>query len=298
MKYGAIALVGKPNVGKSTIINKIFKEEVSIVNQKPQTTRNQIAKIYQDNNYKILFADTPGFHLEQNELDKFLNGEIYRALKLCPVIFVISDLSRPFSNEDEIIANKLAQLEDRDFILLLNKSDLITKNLEATVDNLTNNWKRFLVFKKVFIINQEEFKIDNILNQISDLLEDNEDLINYIEKNLDDKFTIKERIRNILLKTLKQEVPYSVAVKINKEKYNKEKNTYTIQADIIVNKESQKPILIGKNGSMIKKIGIDSRIALAQIYDANINLFLDVKVKENWKNDLNSLKEFGYIIKK
>lgn len=297
MKYGAIALVGKPNVGKSTIINAIFNEEISIVNKKPQTTRDQIAKIYLKNDYKILFVDTPGFHLETNELDKFLNGEIYRALKLCPIIFVISDLSRSFSNEDEIIASKLAKLKDKHFILLLNKSDLVTE-LEQTKTELLNEWNKFLKISENFVVNQNDFNIELILEKISNLLEDNEELINYIEKNLDDKFIIKERIRNVLMNLLKQEVPYNVAIKVISEKYNKDKNTYNIHADIIVNKESQKPILIGKNGNMIKKIGIDSRISLAQVYDANINLFLDVKVKADWRDDVTALKELGYIIKK
>lgn len=297
MKYGAIALVGKPNVGKSTIINAIFNEEISIVNKKPQTTRDQIAKIYLKNDYKILFVDTPGFHLETNELDKFLNGEIYRALKLCPIIFVISDLSRGFSNEDEIIASKLAKLKDKHFILLLNKSDLVTE-LEQTKTELLNEWNKFLKISENFVVNQNDFNIELILEKISNLLEDNEELINYIEKNLDDKFIIKERIRNVLMNLLKQEVPYNVAIKVISEKYNKDKNTYNIHADIIVNKESQKPILIGKNGNMIKKIGIDSRISLAQVYDANINLFLDVKVKADWRDDVTALKELGYIIKK
>ena len=296
MKYSAIALVGKPNVGKSTIINKIFNEQVSIVNMKPQTTRNQIAKIYENKDYKILFVDTPGFHLEKNELDKFLNGEIYRALKLCPIIFLISDLSRESSNEDEIIVKKIQQLKDKKIILLLNKNDLNNDISKQTA--LLNNYEKYLEIYKVYLIEQNTFDINKILNDIANLFEDQEDFINFIENNLDDKFIIKEIIRNVILKLLKKEVPYSVAIKVIKDKYNENTKSYNIDAQIIVDKDSHKPILIGKNGRMIKQIGIDSRIELTQIYSCNINLFLDVKVKQNWKNNVNDLKELGYIIKK
>lgn len=296
MKYSAIALVGKPNVGKSTIINKIFNEQVSIVNMKPQTTRNQVAKIYENKDYKILFVDTPGFHLEKNELDKFLNGEIYRALKLCPIIFLISDLSREFSNEDEIIVKKIQQLKDKKIILLLNKNDLNNDISKQTA--LLNNYEKYLEIYKVYLIEQNTFDINKILNDIANLFENQEDFINFVENNLDDKFIIKEIIRNVILKLLKKEVPYSVAIKVIKDKYNENTKSYNIDAQIIVDKDSHKPILIGKNGRMIKQIGIDSRIELAQIYSCNINLFLDVKVKQNWKNNVNDLKELGYIIKK
>ena len=280
MKYSAISLIGKPNVGKSTIINKIFNEQVSIVNMKPQTTRNQIAKIYENSDYKILFVDTPGFHLEKNELDKFLNGEIYRALKLCPIIFLIGDLSRDFSNEDEIIAKKIQKLKDKKIILLLNKSDLIDNDSTKQYE-LLNKYEQYLEFYKVYLVNQNEFDINKILHDISNLFEDHEDLINFIENNLDDKFIIKEIIRNVILRLLKQEVPYSVAINVIKDKYNDERKSYNVEAQIIVDKESHKPILIGKQGRMIKQIGIDSRIDLAKIYNCNINLFLDVKVKQN-----------------
>lgn len=296
MKYSAISLIGKPNVGKSTIINKIFNEQVSIVNMKPQTTRNQIAKICENSDYKILFVDTPGFHLEKNELDKFLNGEIYRALKLCPIIFLISDLSRDFSNEDEIIVKKIQKLKDKKIILLLNKSDLVDNSTKQS--ELLSKYEQYLEFYKVYLVNQNEFDINKILHDISNLFEDHEDLINFIENNLDDKFIIKEIIRNVILRLLKQEVPYSVAINVIKDKYNDETKSYNIETQIIVDKESHKPILIGKQGRMIKQIGIDSRIDLAKIYNCNINLFLDVKVKQNWKNNLNDLKELGYIIKK
>ena len=279
MKYSAISLIGKPNVGKSTIINKIFNEQVSIINMKPQTTRNQIAKIYENSDYKILFVDTPGFHLEKNELDKFLNGEIYRALKLCPIIFLISDLSRDFSNEDEIIVKKIQKLKDKKIILLLNKSDLMNNSTKQS--ELLSKYEQYLEFYKVYLVNQNEFDINKILHDISNLFEDHEDLINFIENNLDDKFIIKEIIRNVILRLLKQEVPYSVAINVIKDKYNDETKSYNIEAQIIVDKESHKPILIGKQGRMIKQIGIDSRIDLAKIYNCNINLFLDVKVKQN-----------------
>lgn len=279
MKYSAISLIGKPNVGKSTIINKIFNEQVSIVNMKPQTTRNQIAKIYENSDYKILFVDTPGFHLEKNELDKFLNGEIYRALKLCPIIFLIGDLSRDFSNEDEIIVKKIQKLKDKKIILLLNKSDLMNNSTKQS--ELLNKYEQYLEFYKVYLVNQNEFDINKILHDISNLFEDHEDLINFIENNLDDKFIIKEIIRNVILRLLKKEVPYSVAINVIKDKYNDETKSYNVEAQIIVDKESHKPILIGKQGRMIKQIGIDSRIDLAKIYNCNINLFLDVKVKQN-----------------
>ena len=271
-KQCSIAIIGQPNVGKSTLINHIFNKKISIVSYKPQTTRNSIMALYEDNKIKILFVDTPGFHKPKTKLDAFLNSQIKASLKNVTFVLFLIDSCKGFTKEDEILLNIIKSYTISKIIYVLTKIDLNkTINLNAYHEKLkTDN----LILINSF--NREH--INNIINLIYSLI-DNDDFIS-LNPNIDnDDFLIKEIIREQSLFLLKYEVPHSLAVEIVNKKYDIEKRLLTINANLIVEKQSQKQIVIGKNGEMIKKIGTKSRHELLKMFDCKIMLKLFVKVK-------------------
>ena len=271
-KQCSIAIVGQPNVGKSTLINQIFNKKISIVSYKPQTTRNSIMALYEDNKIRILFVDTPGFHKPKTKLDSFLNSQIKTSLKNVTFVLFLIDSCKGFTKDDEILLNIIKSYTISKIVYVLTKIDLNkTINLGSYHEKLkTNN----LILINSF--NKEH--INNLINLIYNLI-DNDDFIS-LNPNIDnDDFLIKEIIREQSLFLLKYEVPHSLAVEIVNRKYDNEKRLLTINANLIVEKKSQKQIVIGKNGEMIKKIGTKSRHELLKIFDCKIMLKLFVKVK-------------------
>lgn len=289
-KQCSIAIIGQPNAGKSTLINQIFNKKISIVSYKPQTTRNSIMALYEDNKIKILFVDTPGFHKPKNKLDSFLNSQIKTSLKKVTFVLFLIDSCKGFTENDEILLNVIKSYTISKIVYVLTKIDLNkTINLNLYREKLkTNN----LILINSF--NKEH--INNLINLIYSLI-DNDDFIS-LNPNIDnDDFLIKEIIREQSLFLLKYEVPHSLAVEIVNKKYSIEKKLLTINANLIVEKKSQKQIVIGKNGEMIKKIGTKSRHELLKIFDCKIMLKLFVKVKLKWRNDENVLASLGYFNK-
>ncbi len=289
-KQCSIAIIGQPNAGKSTLINQIFNKKISIVSYKPQTTRNSIMALYEDNKIKILFVDTPGFHKPKNKLDSFLNSQIKTSLKKVTFVLFLIDSCKGFTENDEILLNVIKSYTISKIVYVLTKIDLNeTINLNLYREKLkTNN----LILINSF--NKEH--INNLINLIYSLI-DNDDFIS-LNPNIDnDNFLIKEIIREQSLFLLKYEVPHSLAVEIVNKKYIIEKKLLTINANLIVEKKSQKQIVIGKNGEMIKKIGTKSRHELLKIFDCKIMLKLFVKVKLKWRNDENVLASLGYFNK-
>lgn len=289
-KQCSIAIIGQPNVGKSTLINQIFNKKISIVSYKPQTTRNSIMALYEGNKIRILFVDTPGFHKPKTKLDSFLNSQIKTSLKNVTFVLFLIDSCKGFTKDDEILLNIIKSYAISKIVYVLTKIDLNkTINLSPYHEKLkTNN----LILINSF--NKEH--INNLINLIYSLI-DNDDFIS-LNPNIDnDDFLIKEIIREQSLFLLKYEVPHSLAVEIVNRKYDTEKRLLTINANLIVEKKSQKQIVIGKNGEMIKKIGTKSRHELLRIFDCKIMLKLFVKVKLKWRNDENALTSLGYFNK-
>lgn len=292
-KYqGTITIIGKPNVGKSSLLNTIFEDKISIVNQKPQTTRNKITSIFVDNLYHLEFVDTPGFHNEKNKLDAFLNDEVKLAIKNSDLIYFLCDSSRPLNNEDFELLNLIKHTKVPVF-LVVTKSDISN---QADINNISNELKNEFNFVNTILISTKDLKsIDNLLYQSQKYLtfaeEVVEDEIQTIQKDL---FLVKEIIREQCLLLLRQEIPYGVAILIEDFKYDKNKNEFYINASLNVEKESQKKILIGTKGAMIKQISMNARKELLKIYDAKIYLKLFVKVEKNWRDNDLKLKEFGY----
>ena len=292
-KYqGTITIIGKPNVGKSSLLNIIFEDKISIVNQKPQTTRNKITSIFVDNLYHLEFVDTPGFHNEKNKLDAFLNDEVKLAIKNSDLIYFLCDSSRPLNNEDFELLSLIKHTKVPVF-LVITKSDISN---QADINNISSELKNEFNFVNTILVSTKDLKsIDNLLYQSQKYLTfANEVVENEIQTIQKDLFLVKEIIREQCLLLLRQEIPYGIAVLIEDFKYDKNKNEFYINASLNVEKESQKKILIGTKGSMIKQISMNARKELLKIYDAKIYLKLFVKVEKNWRDNDLKLKEFGY----
>ncbi|MDR3257870.1 MAG: GTPase Era [Mycoplasmataceae bacterium] len=293
MKSGYVAITGKPNVGKSTFLNTVLKRKVAITSPKPQTTRNQIHAVLDYNDTKIQFVDTPGWHAPNFKLDLFLNSQIKNSYKIADVVLLFIDLTRPIDDEDKEIIKLLKEYEVEKVILVLTKSDVssVSKitNYETQIKNDIN------VLETVVISSKKQSNVDVLLNKIVDILPQG----NKLEQLYDnDNFVISEIIREQIIFNTKQELPYATGVYIESNNYDHIAKLLTIQAIILVEKESQKPIVIGKGGSMIKKIGTMARKELLDIFDTKINLKLFVKVQSEWRNNEKVLSEIGYSNKK
>lgn len=289
-KQCSIAIIGQPNAGKSTLINQIFNKKISIVSYKPQTTRNSIMALYEDSKIKILFIDTPGFHKPKTKLDSFLNSQIKTSLKKVTFVLFLIDSSHGFIEADQILLNVVKSYTISKIIYVFTKIDLNKKiNLELYRERLKSN--------NLILLNSfNKQHINNLIDLIYSLTDKN-DCLSLTPNINNDDFLIKEIIREQTLFLFKYEVPHSLAIEIVDKKYDANKNLLTINANLIVEKKSQKQIVIGKNGEMIKKIGIKSRCELLKIFNCKIMLKLFVKVKLKWRNDENVLASLGYFNK-
>ena len=289
-KQCSIAIIGQPNAGKSTLINQIFNKKISIVSYKPQTTRNSIMALYEDSKIKILFIDTPGFHKPKTKLDSFLNSQIKTSLKKVTFVLFLIDSSHGFTEADQILLNVVKSYTISKIIYVFTKIDLNKKiNLQLYRERLKSN--------NLILLNSfNKQHINNLIDLIYSLTDKN-DCLSLTPNINNDDFLIKEIIREQTLFLFKYEVPHSLAIEIVDKKYDANKNLLTINANLIVEKKSQKQIVIGKNGEMIKKIGIKSRCELLKIFDCKIMLKLFVKVKLKWRNDENVLASLGYFNK-
>ena len=290
IKTGTVVITGKPNVGKSTLINTIANKLIAITSPKPQTTRNKIKFTYNDDKNKIAFIATPGYHIPNNKLDMFLNSEIKNAYKLADIALLVIDLTREIDQEDIEVINIIKSYNVKKVILVLNKIDVakqgIDKKYEAKVKELIE------ISHVIKICANKIESVKEVIDTIHNHLDDNNDLVEDVE--IADNFFISEIIREQIIFNFKQEVPYATCIAIRKKNYDPNTNVFEIYADIVVEKESQKPIIIGAKGQMIKKIGTKSREKLLEFYDCKIVLHLFVVTKKDWRNDTTFLKENGY----
>lgn len=290
-KSGFVSFIGKPNVGKSTLLNTILKEKVAIVSYKPQTTREQLQGIYTDDKMQIVFLDTPGIHKHHNQLGKLMNRQATNATKGTDIICLLVPSNEPISINEQHIIRILKERENPIF-LLLTKVDLVSK---VELINKINEWKDFLDFKEIIPISAvKEFNLDILLKKIYDFLPVGNKIFELDKKSSStSQQIVKEIVREKIIFLTKQEVPYSVAVVV--ENMKTAKGLLSISATIVVERPSQKGILIGKRGEMIKNIGTEARKELEQIFNIKVMLTLFVKVMDEWSNNPKSLKELGYF---
>lgn len=290
-KAGFVNIVGNPNVGKSTLMNDLVGERLSIITSKAQTTRHRIMGIVNTDDYQIVFSDTPGvlkpkYKLQQSMLD-FSTGALTDADVLVYVTDVVED---PSKNADFV--EKVAR-EKVPVPLVINKIDLLKdqNELEAVVER----WHSLLPNAEVFPVSaKERFNVDNLMNRIVALLPESEP---YFGKDaLTDKparFFVTEIIREKILLNYEKEIPYSIEVIV--EKFEETETSIHIMAVIYVERESQKGILIGHGGSKLKKVGIEARKEIETFFGKKVDLRTFVKVEPNWRNRESKLKAFGYI---
>ncbi len=292
-KSGIITLIARPNVGKSTLLNKILGQKIAIATPLKQTTRKNLKGVYTDNNSQFIIIDTPGVHKPLNELGKYLSNQSKEALDDTDLILFLVDANEPCGLGDKWIWENYLKNAKAPIILVLNKVDLI-KNLEKRELNLFS-------YKKMFEKNIDTVKISAKTGRnIDDLIKKIKTYLPYGEKFYDEDVVTDSSMReiaceiireNIILNT-KDEVPHSVAVLV--EEYKEEEKIDKIKAKIIVNNESQKGIIIGKQGSMLKKIGSGARLELEKILEKKVFLELFVKVQKNWLKDKNTIKQLGF----
>ena len=289
MKVGVVSIVGRPNAGKSTLLNSIIKEKVAITSNKPQTTRNNIRGIYNDEDSQIVFIDTPGVHKPVNKLGKFLNNEAYASLESDIVLFLI-DSSVPFGKGDEFVLDKIKETDSKVF-LILNKVDKIKKD---ELYNLIMDYKDKYNFDEIIPVSALKDKnIDELLNTIKSYLKEGELLFDndlYTDSSI--RFMVSEIIREKIFRKTNEEVPYTVTVLI--ENYEENKTRVLINACIIVERDGIKGIILGKQGSMIKEIGIEAREDIERLVNKRVQLELYVKVVNNWRDRDKYLTEFGF----
>ena len=292
MKSGFTAIIGRPNVGKSTLLNQILGQKIVITTDKAQTTRKRIKGIYTTDKGQIVFIDTPGVHKPLNKLGEFLLDEAKVAVPDADLILFLVDGSEPAGKGDKWIAQNMLQT-DIPVIIVMNKVDKV-KKLEKVEENLITY--KLLLEKNCPVVKisaRTGRNIDTLLKNIYKYLPEGdllypEDVVT--EESMRD--VTEEVIREKILLNTSDEIPHSVAVKV--DNYQETETIDRIYATIYCEQKSQKGILIGKGGSLLKKIGTEARIELEKIVEKKVFLSLEVKVDKDWRKKQSSLKNFGY----
>lgn len=292
-KAGFVAIIGKPNVGKSTLLNQIMKEKIAIVSSKPQTTRDRISAILSTDDYQIVFIDTPGIHKPKNLLGQYMVKSAKLGLEDVDVIVFLIDAVTSIDEDDKQIFNILKNEKRGKKILCINKIDAIAK---PQILPLIDQARSILSFDEYIPISAlENDNIDLLLKKIVAFLP--ESAAPFPQEQLStmpERFHIKEFIREKILENTREEIPYSVAVTIEEFREDKEKNLIYIKAIIWVERQSQKAIIIGKGAQMLKRIGTSARLEIERFLNCKVYLELWVKVYEHWRKDERALKKLGY----
>jgi GTP-binding protein era len=290
MKVGFVSIVGRPNAGKSTLINSIIGSKVAIVSDKAHTTRNNIQGIYNDDDSQIIFIDTPGIHKPMHKLGKYMNSQSYYSIEDTNVILFMVDATEKIGKGDKFILEKLKEVDSNVF-LVLNKVDRIKKeNLFPMIEE----YNKLFDFKEIIPISAlKKENIDDLIKTIKKYLDEGERYYSedyYTDKSIN--FMVSEIVREKVLNLTHEEVPHAVTCVL--EKYEEEKNSIHINVLIIVEREGIKRILVGHSGSMIKEIGIEARKDIEELVGKKVYLELFVKTVNNWREKDKYLTEFGF----
>lgn len=290
-KSGFVSIIGRPNVGKSTLLNAILKEKIAIVTPKAQTTRNRIQGIYTTDNEQIIFIDTPGIHKAHNELGNIMNDFALKSITGIDLILYLIDVNVPLGTGDRFIIDALRESKVPT-ILVANKVDK-EQDANKIVENIETYKEYGNFIGGITISATEGFNIDKLLEMVVSNLEYGP--MYYPEDQLIDqpeRFVVCELIREKVLLNTSEEIPHSVAVTI--DRFKESDKIIDIHATIVVERLSQKKIIIGAKGAMIKKIGTEARKDIKNFLGLPVYLELFVKVEDNWRNKKYQLKEFGY----
>lgn len=290
MKSGFVSLVGRPNVGKSTLLNSIIGKKIAITSNKPQTTRNVIQGIYNEEDTQIIFVDTPGVHKPNHKLGNYLNKQAYYSISDVDVILFLIDITEQFGKGDTFVLEKLKETK-KPIILVLNKIDKVSNEEILTK---INEYKDIYPFAEIVPVSA--MKKNNTKELIKTIKKYLQDEIKYYDDsfitNKPITFMISEIVREKIFELTQDEVPHSLTCIV--ENMEKDKNSYHINVAIIVDRDALKRIIIGKQGNMIKQIGIKSRIELEELLGKKVYLETYVKTIKNWRDKEKYLQEFGF----
>lgn len=291
-KSGFVTVVGRPNVSKSTLLNQVIGEKISIISNKPQTTRNKILLVYTEEEAQMVFIDTPGIQMPKNKLGEYMLKISKSTLEEVDIVTFMVDDSMEIGSMDSMILedlkqistpivlliNKIDNLDHEDVLKLIdkyNKMDLFKEIIPISAMNGTNVDKYIEVLKKMIPVGPQYFPDDMITDQ-------------------PERFVISEIIREKALINLEEEIPHGIYVSVEEVKQRKDKDIIDVVANIYCEKESHKGIVIGKGGAKLKQIGQTARIDIESLLGSKINLQLWVKVEKNWREKENKVKFFGY----
>ena len=290
MKSGFVSLIGRPNVGKSTLLNTLINQKIAITSNKPQTTRNIIQGIYNEEGYQIVFIDTPGIHKPINKLGKVLNKEAQSLTKDVDVVLFLVDAAEGLGTGDKKIIEQLKE-SNAPVILVLNKIDRMT-NEEIIL--AINSYKELFNFAEIVPISAlQKNNIEELINCIKKYLTDN---MRYFDEDMITssslRFLVSEFVREKLLRMTEQEIPHTITCITSK--FEEKKNIINITVDVIVDRDSVKKIVIGRQGALLKSVGIEARKDIEALVGKQIYLELYVKPIKNWRDKERYFKELGF----
>lgn len=292
IKSGFVALIGRPNVGKSTLMNQIIGQKIAITSKKPQTTRNKIQTVYTCDEGQIVFLDTPGIHKAKNKLGEYMVNVAEKTLKEVDVIMWLVEPDTFIGAGEQHIAEQLKDIKVP-VILVINKIDTVDKD---EILKFIDAYRKILDFDEIIPASAlRGNNVDTVVEQIFKYLP--EGPMYYDEDTVTDqpmRQIIAELIREKALHALDEEIPHGIAVTIEKMKKRQNKDIYDIEATIICERDSHKGIIIGKKGSMLKKIGTNARYEIEQQLDMKVNLQIWVKVRKDWRDSELLMKNYGY----
>lgn len=290
MKSGFVGIIGRPNVGKSTLVNSIVGKKVAITTSKPQTTRNIIQGIYNDDDTQIVFVDTPGIHKPNTKLGQTLNKQAYYSMEDTDILLFLVDVTEALGKGDMFVIDKLKEV-NKPVILVLNKVDRISKE---EVFNKILEYKDLYSFSDIVPLSALKDKnVDELIKVVKTYLKDE---FQYYGKdditNKSIEFIMAELVREKVMDLTEQEVPHSITCQTQAVEVGK--TSYTVYIDIIVDRDSLKKIVIGKQGNMIKEIGTKARIDIEKLLNKKVYLELRVKTVKDWRDKEKYLNEYGF----
>jgi len=292
LKAGFVTLLGRPNVGKSTLMNHLIGQKIAITANRAQTTRNRIRTVYTDKRGQVVFFDTPGVHKAQNKLGEFMMVEAFKAIAEADVILWLVEPTTYAGKGEQLIAEELRKSK-KPVILVINKADLFTRE---QIDAAKEVYRELVEFKKILEVSALRAKgVSQVMDSIFAWLPVGHPF--YDEDTVTDqpmRAIAAEIVREKAFRLLNDEIPHGVAVQIEKMKQRPE-GLWDIEATIICERESHKGIIIGKGGQMLKRIGTQARIDIEEMVEDKVNLKLWVKVRKDWRDDDGQLKNFGYF---
>ena len=291
-RSGFVTLVGRPNAGKSTLLNAVMGEKVAITSRTAQSTRHRFRAVYDTDEMQMVMVDTPGLHKPEDALGEELNESALQALEDVDVVAMLIDSSKPIGRGDEWVARQVQQLKCKK-ILVISKTDLVKKAVIreqiAKADQM-GSWDDV-----VTLSSKQKVGIDDFIDAVYDLLPNGP---RWFPKgtgvDLSDEVLIAEFIREKILRHTRDEVPHSVGVQVEQIDRDPQTGFMKVWAVIYVERNSQKGIIIGHGGSMIKQIGSEARQDLERLFDVGVHLDLTVKVKKDWRSDASQIRKFGY----